>query len=40
MRPMLGLHDLPSLDEQQLPADVVAVLVRMGHHIQEQAGEI
>jgi transposase len=33
---MQGLHDLPSLDEQQLPAEVVAVIARMRQHIESR----
>ena len=40
MRRMLGLQELPLIDEQRLPADVVAVLRRMRQHIEQQAGEI
>jgi transposase len=40
MRFMLGLHDLPALDEQHLPADVVAVFEQMRQRIQQQAQEI
>jgi hypothetical protein len=37
---MLGLQELPPIDEQRLPADVVAVLARMRQHIEQQASEI
>jgi transposase len=40
MRRMPGLQELPPIDEQRLPADVVAVLARMRQHIEQQAGEI
>jgi hypothetical protein len=37
---MLGLPDLSSIDEQQLPADVALALQVMRRHIEQQAGEI
>jgi transposase len=37
---MLGLQELPPIDEQRLPADVVVVLARMRQHIEQQAREI
>jgi transposase len=40
MRCMLGLPDLSSIDEQQLPADVALALQVMRRHIELQAGEL
>jgi transposase len=40
MRCMLGLPELPTIDEQQLPADVAVALAIMRRHIEQQAGEI
>jgi len=40
MQRMLGLQDLPPIDEQQLPAQVVQVLARMRQHIEQQARQI
>jgi transposase len=40
MRRMLGLPQLPSIDEQQLPAQVVRMLQQMRQHIEQQAREI
>jgi transposase len=40
MRCMLGLPDLPFIDEQQLPADVALALQLMRRHIEQQAGVI
>jgi transposase len=37
---MLGLPDLSSIDEQQLPADVALALQVMRRHIERQAGEL
>ena len=37
---MVGLQELPPIDEAQLPADVVAVLQRMRQHIEHQAQHI
>ena len=34
MRSMQGLHELPHLDEQQLPADVAAVIAQLRQHIE------
>ena len=40
MRCMLGLPELPTIDEQQLPADVAVALAIMRRHIEQQADEI
>ena len=40
MQRMFGLHELPPIDEQQLPAEVAVVLQRMRQHIEQQARQI
>ena len=37
---MLGLHELPPIDEEQLPADVVALLQRMRQQIASKDREL
>lgn len=37
---MQGLHDLPHIDPQQLPGEVLAMIERMRQRIEQQAGEI
>ena len=40
MQHMLGLHELPPIDEEQLPADVVALLQRMRQQIASKDREL
>jgi transposase len=40
MRRMHGLRDLPSIDEQQLPAEVAAVITQLRQRIERDAREI
>ncbi len=40
MQPMLGPHDQPSIDEQQLSADVVAVITQLRQCIERKDSEL